>query len=62
MHMIPIYCLSLSHIPPHTPTHTDTMLNVKNNKWQQHLKKMNKCEGQDKLKTQTIFFYTTNTM
>ena len=30
MHMIPIYCLSLSHIPPHTPTHTDTMLNVKN--------------------------------
>lgn len=41
---------------------TFRIFHVKNNKWQQHLKKMNKCEGQDKLKTQTIFFYTTNTM
>ena len=38
------------------------IFHVKNNKWQQHFEKMNKCKGQDKLKTQTIFFYATNAM
>ena len=37
---------------------------VKNNEWQHHLKKMNKCKGHDELNTQrdSIFFYTTYTM